>query len=141
MQMESVASAIGRTLLQHCNQKSVQMPCLASCLALRDKNPDLALRALVCLPPHQFNIIKQLANAYERSFARELMEKAAVMEEARRQEERASKIYKQREEAKDCFALQNQTNKFSDQSTSIMSLVSEAASEPRNKENKVRTNS
>eukprot|EP00350_Pseudokeronopsis_sp_OXSARD2_P001784 CAMPEP_0170547716 /NCGR_PEP_ID=MMETSP0211-20121228/6067_1 /TAXON_ID=311385 /ORGANISM="Pseudokeronopsis sp., Strain OXSARD2" /LENGTH=175 /DNA_ID=CAMNT_0010852867 /DNA_START=1349 /DNA_END=1876 /DNA_ORIENTATION=+ len=74
MQVESIAGCVGKVLIQHCNQKAIQMPSLASFLALRGKNCDMALKAILKLPPQQFNIIKQLANAYERTLAKQLLE-------------------------------------------------------------------
>jgi hypothetical protein len=46
------------------------MPSLGAILTLRDKNPDMTLTTIIGLPQAQYNIIKQLANAYDRTLSR-----------------------------------------------------------------------
>ena len=45
------------------------MPSLGAILGLRDKSKTLTLAGIMDLPNLQINIIRQLANAYERTLA------------------------------------------------------------------------
>ena len=51
------------------------MPSLGALLALRDKNLNFTLNSIVNLPIMQINIIKQLANAFEKNFGRQILNK------------------------------------------------------------------
>lgn len=50
------------------------MPSLGALLSLRDKNKTFTLQAIVQLERTQFNIVKQLANAYERTLSKQIHE-------------------------------------------------------------------
>lgn len=63
-------SAIGSILNNHSTLKAIQMPSLGAILLLRDHNLKYTLQAISDLPNLQFNIIKQLSHAYEKTFAK-----------------------------------------------------------------------
>ena len=50
------------------------MPSLGAILGLRDKSKTLTLAGIMDLPNLQINIIRQLANAYERTLAAQIGE-------------------------------------------------------------------
>ena len=51
------------------------MPSLGALLALKDKDSHLTLDAIVGLPLVQVNIVKQLANALDKAFGRQILNK------------------------------------------------------------------
>jgi hypothetical protein len=50
------------------------MPSLGAILALRDKKQELTIQSILDLPHNQFNIVKQLSNAFERTLAKQILE-------------------------------------------------------------------
>lgn len=74
IQYESTVSAIGSILNNHSSLKSIQMPSLGAILLLREQNLRFTLKAILELPHLQFSIVKQLANAYEKTLAKQLFD-------------------------------------------------------------------
>eukprot|EP00347_Sterkiella_histriomuscorum_P005558 403356151 len=83
IQFESTIGVIGQILSQYSTQRSIQNPSLGAILQLRDSNQEATLKCIQNLPSLQFNIIKQLANAYDRNLAKQISQ----YQETQRQQE------------------------------------------------------
>ena len=73
VQFESLVSCVASELETYCGNRAIQKAGLAAVVALRDKNLALTLQSLSSLPTLQLNIVKQLANAYERPLAKQIL--------------------------------------------------------------------
>lgn len=73
-QIDSLVQIVAITLKDHSTNKGIQMPSLGAFLSLRDKQQDMTLDCLTQLPQNQLNIIKHLANAYERTLYRQILD-------------------------------------------------------------------
>ena len=73
VQFESLVSCVASELEAYYGNRAIQKAGLAAVVALRDKNLGLTLQSLSSLPSLQLNILKQLANAYERPLAKQIL--------------------------------------------------------------------
>ena len=71
---DSLIQCAVAVLYLHQGNKMIQMSTLSILAALRDKNMDLTVKSILSgsLSQVQLNIVKQLANAYDRTLAKQL---------------------------------------------------------------------